>query len=75
MGDGEWLKAVPGVKRGVQAGGLGGKTGENRIRQRGCADHDADGELILLSAVKFATLDAYGMGIEMEAESPDGMTP
>ena len=43
--DGEWLKAVPGVKRGVQAGGLGGKTGENRIRQRGCADHDADGEI------------------------------
>ncbi len=27
-------------------------------------------KLILLSAVKFATLDAYGMGIEMEGGKP-----
>lgn len=69
-GDGEWLKAVPGVKRGVQAGGLGEKLVRTEYGSGDVLTMTLMEKLILLSAVKFATLDAYGMGIEMEGGKP-----
>ena len=67
---GEWLKAVPGVKRGVQAGGLGGKLVRTEYGSGDVLTMTLMEKLILLGAVKFATLDAYGMGIEMEGGKP-----